>query len=360
MTNSSTRIPSSLEDITPGWLNEQVFTDHRDNPITDLNHTAIGDERGFLSQTIRIETERPNRSTHLPESFVVKLRPDNEKSREVEADLNGFTREIRFYSDIADNTDTRLAKVFFAEADADGAALVMEDLSHLKGGDQLVGLSHDQVCGVIETVAPVHAAFWNNPKLQDFDWAPAVDHYHLDSFAGAWPDFEANYGLRIGPDGRQIGQAIADNIDRIEAMVASRPQSIVHGDLRADNILFGEGDHAGDVVVLDWQLTMRNMPTLDLARLYGGSEPIRERASRHREIVELWHDALMHAGVEDYTADDAWADFRLAVLHSISIPVKVHALFSKQPFKRGAQLRDAMAERFFELAVEVDALELLE
>ncbi|MEM6464190.1 MAG: oxidoreductase family protein [Pseudomonadota bacterium] len=356
MTETVARIPRNLEEITPDWLNHHVFPDHRENPVTDLSHDPIGDERGFLSQTLRVETVRPEPSQHLPESFVVKIRPDNEQSREAEASINGFVREVRFYCDIAGDTDTRLTKVYFADADPDSAALVMEDLSHFKGGDQLVGLSHEQVRRVIEAVAPIHAAFWNSPRLNDFTWAPTVDHFNLDSFADAWPEFVDTYGLRIGPQGREIGDYLAKHIDQLEARVASRPRSIVHGDLRADNILFGEGENTGDVIVLDWQLIMRNMAALDLARLYGGSEPIMERASRHRETVALWHDALMRSGVRDYSEADAWADFQLAMLHCTSIPVKVHALFSKTPFKRGAQLRDAMAERFFSCAAEVDAL----
>lgn len=353
------RIPRELSDITPHWVNTHVFPDHGDNPVTDLIQTTIGDDRGFLSQTALIETVRPQPAPHVPPTFVVKIRPDNDEARAAEAMLNGFFREVRFYADVATGTDARLTHVYFADADPDSAVLVMEDLSHFRGGDQVVGLSHKQVRNVIEAIAPIHAAYWDSPKLAEFDWAPDVDHFNLDSFEAAWPDFEDVYGLRIGPDARELGAYLSKHIDKLEAKVAERPRSVVHGDLRADNILFGEGENDGDVIILDWQLIMRNLAALDIARLYGGSEPIQERSGHHREIAALWHEALMAGGVRNYSEEEAWEDFRLSALHCVSIPVKVHALFSKTSAKRGAQLRDAMAQRFFNLAVEMDALTML-
>lgn len=353
------RIPRSLDDITPEWLNQHVFPDHSHNPVTDLNHDIIGDDRGFLSQTVRVETSRPGTKSEAPPSFVVKIRPESEESKKAEAVLNGFEREVRFYSEVAQNTEARLCEVYFAATSDDGAALVMEDLSSFRGGDQVVGLSHQQVTDVVRAVAPVHAAFWNDPRLDSFDWAPTVDHFNLDSFAEAWPEFKDIYGLRIGPEARRIGEYLAEHIHDLERLVASRPKSIVHGDLRADNILFGEAGQKGNVIVLDWQLIMRNLPALDIARLFGGSEPILERSGKHQEVVALWHDELMRHGVTGYSAEDAWSDFRLAALHCTAIPVKVHALFDKTPAKRGAQLRDAMAQRFFACAVEVEAMDLL-
>ncbi|MEM9221185.1 MAG: phosphotransferase [Pseudomonadota bacterium] len=359
MSGNDRRIPRDLDDITPGWLNDHVFPDHGGNRVSDLTYTSIGDDRGFLSQTVRVEVDRPRSEAHLPDVFVVKIRPNTQESREAEAMLNGFSREVRFYSDLAEKTAARLSKVFFADLAADGAALVMEDLSHFEGGDQVVGLAHQQVCDVIEAVAPVHAAFWNSPHLDELHWAPTVDHFNLDSFSDAWPEFEELYGLRIGESAREIGRYLTKNVDRLEAKIASRSRSIVHGDLRADNILFGKDEHDGEVVVLDWQLVMRSLAAFDIARLYGGSEPIAERASRAREMSGLWHDALRRSGVSGYSEADAWTDFRIAALHCVTIPVKVHALFHKTPLKRAAQLRDAMAQRFFACAVEVDALNVL-
>ncbi|MEM1353006.1 MAG: oxidoreductase family protein [Pseudomonadota bacterium] len=295
----------------------------------------------------------------MPTTFVVKIRPDSEEARAAEAKLNGFFREVRFYAEVATGTDARLTHVYFADANPDSAVIVMEDLSHFKGGDQVVGLSHKQVRGVIDAIAPIHAAYWDSAKLSEFDWAPDVDHFNLDSFEAAWPEFMDIYGLRIGADARELGKYLATHIDKLEAKVAARPHTVVHGDLRADNILFGEDENDGDVIILDWQLIMRNLAALDIARLYGGSEPIQERSGHHREIAALWHEALIAGGVKNYSEEEAWEDFRLAALHCVSIPVKVHALFSKTSAKRGAQLRDAMAERFFNFAVEMDALSAL-
>ncbi len=353
------RIPRHLNDITPHWVNTHVFPEHSENPVTDLTQKTIGDDRGFLSQTALIETVRPEPSPHVPQTFVVKIRPDNDEAREAEAALNGFFREVRFYADVAAGTDARLTNVYFADADPDSAVLVMEDLSHLVGGDQVVGLSHQQVRDVIEAIAPIHAAYWDSPKLTQFDWAPDIDHFNLDSFEDAWPEFVDIYGLRIGPEARDLGAYLSRHIDKLEAKVASRPRTVVHGDLRADNILFNQGEDDDSVIILDWQLVMRNLAALDIARLYGGSEPIQERSGHHRETAALWHEALMAGGVQDYSEDEAWDDFRLAALHCVSIPVKVHALFSKTSAKRGAQLRDAMAQRFFNFAVEMDALAVL-
>lgn len=359
MSNGDRRIPRDLEEITPDWLNDHVFPEHDGNKVVDLTYKSIGDERGFLSQTVRVEAVRHEAVSHLPDAFVVKIRPTTEESRQAEASLNGFAREVRFYNDVADRTTARLTKVFFADVADDGAALVMEDLSHFKGGDQVVGLSHHQVCDVVDAIAPIHASFWNSPHLSNFHWAPTVDHFNFDSFAAAWPAFEEVYGLRIGENARELGRYLANHIDQLEERIASRSRTIVHGDLRADNILFGADQHQGEVVILDWQLVMRSLAAFDIARLYGGSEPIAERTSRAKEIAGRWHDALCRSGVTGYSEADAWLDFRIAALHCIAIPVKVHLLFSKMSTARGAQLRDAQTQRFFASAVEVDALTAL-
>ncbi|MEM1130550.1 MAG: oxidoreductase family protein [Pseudomonadota bacterium] len=359
MADHPERIPKHLDEITPDWINAHVFPDHGGNPVIDMTHQDIGDGRGFLSQTFRVETNRAGPAAHLPESFVVKIRPDSAESRKAEEVINGFLREVRFYADVARDTDARLTEVYFAEVNPDRAALVMEDLSHFKGGDQVVGLSHEQVRNVIRAIAPIHAAFWESPALDGFNWAPTSDYFHIDHYAEGWPEFEAVYGLRIGPKARAVGDYLARNVDRLEDIIANRPHSIVHGDLRADNILFGEDDHAGEVIILDWQLVMRSLPALDIARLYGGSEPVLERADRHRQVVGLWHSELVRNGVTDYSGEAAWRDFQLAMLHCTAIPVRNHVLFGKTPQKRSAQMRDAMAERFFSCVVEIDALEAL-
>ena len=114
------------------------------------------------------------------------------------------------------------------------------------------------------------------------------------------------------------------------------------------------------VVLLDWQLANRSLGTIDVARLLGGSEPAAERRGHQVEVCAAWHEALVAGGVRDYDFAAALDDFRLAVLYCLFIPVKGFYLAGAEPGVRTGRLLDAMAERFYASALEIDAGRLLD
>ncbi|WP_421723987.1 phosphotransferase [Bauldia sp.] len=355
----SSDIPSTIEAITPEWLNTIVFPHHTDNRIVAVKSTQIGEGRGFLSQTfvVHLTFENPERDNR-PSSIVVKMQPKDGWNVAAEAELSAFEREVSFYRDIAPDLPIRLPKVFFAEASERGHILVIENLSHHKGGDQVRGMPHEQVLATARQIANLHAAFWDNDAVHALEWAPKHDYFHVHTYVDQWPRFAEEFSLRLGPDAMRIGETIAGNIDRLEARIAERPLALVHGDLRADNLMV-RPDEPTDVVIIDWQLTGRNLATLDIARLMGGSEPPAERSGHQLEVVETWHGALSDAGVSAYNFEDARHDFRLAALHCLVIPVKMHNLNGDNPSGRAGRLLDAMAQRFFAAALEVEAEQAL-
>ena len=53
-------VPASVDEITPDWINTALFDD-RPPRVTAVKTTPINNDRGFLSQTLRLDLtyERP-------------------------------------------------------------------------------------------------------------------------------------------------------------------------------------------------------------------------------------------------------------------------------------------------------------
>lgn len=351
-------LPEAQDDITPDWLNAAVFSDTPPK-VTAISASPIGEGRGLLSQTLRLNLTYEGSAADRPESLIAKLLPTDQNSLAVAAEIKPFEREIAFYRDVACRSNIRVPTIFFADMSPQGCVLIMEDLGHLSIGDQVRGIRHDRTRAAAREIAKMHAAYWDNEALHALEWAPEDDHLYTDPFLEYWPQFAEVYGLRIGKHGVEIGERVAGDFDWLEGRIASRPKSLVHGDLRGDNLLFGEPGAPDEVLILDWQLAHKSLATFDVARLLGGSEPIAERAGHQIEIFHEWHDALSRAGVPDYPADEALDDFRLAALHCLLIPVQVFKAFGAEPEGRVGRLLDVMAERFFAAAIELEAESVL-
>jgi hypothetical protein len=353
-------IPRTIKDITPHWFESVVFADRSLPRIERLKKTNIGEDRGFLSLTYKIEFyyEDSSADDAIP-SVIVKLQPNTQLFKDTDAEIHAFLREVSFYRHLAPDLPVKLPEIYFADSVPGAGALVMEDLDKLTGGDQIEGLAHSSALLTAREIAKVHARYWNNDTLTDLAWLPHLDHFYGDSFVGHWPTFKESQRDLLGPDAISMGDKVAKNFDWVEEQIANRPMSIVHGDLRADNLMFGNEGDQDHVVILDWQLVTRNLGALDIARMLGGSEPVSERQGHQLEIARAWHDELVRSGVKNYSREDAERDFRLALLHCLSIPVKIHKRTGATDAGRRKLLVETMTKRLYSAAQELNAAELL-
>jgi hypothetical protein len=356
------RVPQHVDEITPEWMGAALRAGGAgDLPVVaGVRTQVIGSEKGFLSQTVRVEIAYAGPpSNGAPSSVVVKLEPEGGSFREAERGSKAFDREIRFYRELAARVPLRLARVYYGDASDAGKVLVMEDLSAFQCIDQLHGLRHEQVIATARDAAKLHAAFWNDAALAGLEWLPLHDHFFADGFVDHWPAFAASYELRIGRDAVRLGERVALHLRWLEERISERPVTLVHGDLRADNLLFGCDPSRPEIVLLDWQLATRSLGAIDLARLLGGSEPAAERRGHQIEVVTAWHETLLRAGLVEYEFETALTDFRLGVLYCLFIPVKGFALAGAAAGGRTGRLLDAITERLYASAIELDAGSLL-
>lgn len=345
--------------MTPGWIDEVLraggaLTDRR---VVGVRTEPIGGERGMLSQTIRLQLDYDRSTGSGPSSVVVKIEPPSGALADAVKGMKGFEREIGFYADVAPGIPIRLPRVWCGDVLADGSVLVMEDLSGLEALDQIHGVRHEQVLAAVRAIAVLHARYWDDQSLARFTWLPDHDHFISDGYVEQWPAFARKYELEIGRDGVALGERVARHKKWLEERIMGRSATLIHSDLRGDNLLHDAA--TGDVIVIDWGMTTRSLGAIDPARLLGGSEPPPERRGHQLETFATWYDALGRAGVRNYGAEEALEDFRLAVLYCLFIPVKVLAMVGPDAGGRSGRLCDAQARRFFASALELDAGRLL-
>jgi len=169
-----------------------------------------------------------------------------------------------------------------------------------------------------------------------------------------------DYELRVEPEALRAIEFVITNSQAIDRNITQRPMTMVHGDLRVENVLFGTCPTQRNAVVIDWGTPTRSMAAMDLAYLVGGSVPMPARRDRLHDLCASWHQSLAKHGVTNYSPEDAWLDFQLASLRCLSSVLHLHNWqLDPNINSRSILLNDEWIERSCSLVVELDALEIL-
>lgn len=337
----------------PEWLAQVLGVS-----ISHVEAQVIGDSRGFISTTwqLRLSTDPPG---SLPPSLVLKSESSNPLFQALGRERRSFDRETSFYRELACEVEAHLPRIF-ATGDGDDCWLLMEDLSHLRPGDQVRGLRQQEVRAVVRRMAAIQARFWNDRSLEELDWLPAHRYWFSDPDLNLLEAFLHEYGLRIGPQMARLVPEVMAQLPLIDAEIARRPFTLVHGDLRADNLMFGGEDERPDASILDWQTVCRSLGAIDLAYLLGGSEPSAERAGHLDELLYLWQGELLAHGVRDYPLNEARRDLQLATLRCLAAAIRLYAtLHHSSTTVRSALFKDEAIERHCAAVLELRAWEAL-
>ena len=128
--------------------------------------------------------------------------------------------------------------------------------------------------------------------------------------------------------------------------------TLVHGDFRSENILFG-GDTATTV---DWQTVGIASPLTDVSYFIGGSIEADDRRAWERDLLSGCRRQFAGAGIELGEAE-CWDLYRRGALHGVIITV-LGATFSS-PDPRGDEMFMTMIRRHTRHCLDVGAEEFL-
>lgn len=284
--------------------------------VVDVRATRLGVGVGFLSSLHRVELTWAGGMG--PSSVVVKAPAAGERSRSLAASLDMYRNEVCFYRELGADTDLAVG-CHHAALDEDGQdfVLVLEDMTGATTVDQVAGCPPELAAVVVANLAEHHARFWDEAGLDAAAWLrPLDDAVLVDELAAVtratWPAIRRLHGDRLDGETLTVGDRLADVLPDLAAELSRPPRTLVHGDARLDNMFFDPDQQT--VRLCDWQMTDRSRGLRDVGLFLSQSLTPAERARVEGSLVELYLARLAERGVTGYSADDAWRDYRYAVM----------------------------------------------
>ncbi len=230
-----------------------------------------------------------------------------------------YTTEVRYYQDLHPELDIEQPAVYAVHADRPTSfSILMEDLGRRPGAS--LGIvtrptSVEEAAGVLDSLAGLHARYWNQPGLiNDLAWLDRTDNSVTIKF---WQQIGPRLVRRHLERGHRVGavdltrwseERMWAAFARLAVENAKPPITVLHGDVHAGNVYYVDGVRGG---LIDWQLMLTGCWALDVGYLLQTALDPQTRALRERDLLAGYLDALGRRGVPPPTFDDAWLRYRM-------------------------------------------------
>lgn len=344
--------PTSPERMTPAWLADKLGAPA--GTLRGFTSAKVG--TGQMCDSFRLTLDWTE-DAGAPATIIAKCPSHDAASRHIAKLTGTYVKEVSWYRELADGSGVAAPHCHHADIAANDVdfILLLGDLAPARQGDQLAGLGLDALGPCIDAAAGLHALLWNDARLDALPWLTRDNGEVIRTlFPQLYLGFRERYAERLEPDVLDLGAGI---VERMDAYLTRQPaaRTIVHGDLRIDNILFAPD--SARCWLVDWQTLGRGSGASDLAYLIGTSiaDPD-ERAAADRPAFDRWSAALRRRGIDPDPAG-LWDDYRIGALSGYFMAV--FASMSVERTARGDEMFAVMAERPARQALALGSLDLL-
>ncbi|BCI53197.1 phosphotransferase [Mycolicibacterium litorale] len=277
-------------DLTAEWLSTVVGA----GTVTQFSVERIG--TGQMSDCYRVSLTYADSEAAGPASVVLKVAATDTNSRQTGLALGLYEREVRFYTDIAPGLPGPVAPCYHAAYDAESGAfdLLLGDAAPAVVGDEIRGATVEQAALALAELGRVHGPLLGNAVLADAEWLNRESPMNQALLGQLWAGFADRYADAIAPEHRAVCERLVGAFDAYLAAEAAddRPQGLMHGDYRLDNMLFGEPGAARPLTVVDWQTVAWGPAFTDVAYFLGCALSAEDRRAHYDELLRAYHDAL--------------------------------------------------------------------
>lgn len=300
-------VPETLAGITPEWLTAALAEAAvlRGGRVAAAHSERIGQLYGFTGMVGRVRLRYEDSKGDGPPSLIAKLPMARDaasayralQERDVARRLRYFercAREVAFYQRIG----AAFAPGHYYSAVDDESrrvVLLLEDVSGGRQGDVLRGCSVDDAARMIDALAPFHASWWGErPGTRGFPSWEDDPSTRQKRFAAQIDSVLATPGP---PDVLRILDRLRSRLGALTETLTARTQTLIHGDLHLDNVIFAGARGSRPFIILDWQTASVGPPAWDLALFLTGSLSVGDRRAAEDELLDRYVTLLATHGV---------------------------------------------------------------
>ena len=313
------------DQISAEWMREAIEAGGAGDwsMIQDVEVSKLSDATNAIGTLFRCRPTGSEAGQAHPSTVIVKLPTTNALPFRFAKWLSIYRREYVFYRYVAQEARLRVPALFYGDFDerSHQSVLLIEDLGEMEEVSQLDGVDPARTQLAIREIAQFQGQFWEGAS------APALPHCNefLNTrerrimqtvYMLTVPVALDRFGDLFSPAMARLAVDFGSRIDTQFAAVAKGPKTIVHGDYRSENMMFGR-ENPEEFAVIDWQGCGLGCGMFDVSYLLGTSMSIENRRNIEREAVETYHDIVCRAGAKDYTLDDCWRSYRQNMLGAL-------------------------------------------
>ncbi|HEX2850232.1 MAG TPA: phosphotransferase [Acidimicrobiales bacterium] len=347
-----------IADVTAGWLTTALAGVLGGGRAASVTTAPVG--TGKVADTFRLTVDYDPPGSG-PATLVAKVPSAHEVSRGAAKATRTYEVEASFYRELAPTVRVNAPRCYHAAYDpaTDAYVILLDDMAPAEQGDQIAGCTAEQADAALVELAELHASRWGDPTLEAIPW---LNRGAAGSGGGSGADAGGFLAMFVPPFLERYETMLDDDtvalVRRFPSFAGAylsereRPWTVVHGDFRLDNLLFGRER----VAVVDWQTVTVGPALADVAYFLGASLPSEVRRAEEERLVRGYHERMTAAGV-DLSWDDCWSGYRRHAFSGLVMAIAASMLVRRDD--HGDVMFTTMATRHSRHALDLDAESLL-
>lgn len=268
--------PRAPVDLTEEWLSAALGRD-----VVGFALARIGADRGNLGMLVRLDFD------DTP-SLVAKFANDVNENVALGLRSGLFEREIKFYEELAPTLEVATPRCHGTWFDPETGhfLIILDHVETTTSLDLVAGIGPDLTAQVLDQAARLHgadASLTGAPWMQDMAYRPRLDNL-VGMIERGFPRFAETFPALAA---RFSGEQLTSEFLALMAEMASLRPTVVHGDLKPDNLV--AGPHG--MVFLDWQAVGYGPPAWDVSNVMVTCLTIEDRRAHEAALLASYpHD----------------------------------------------------------------------